>query len=151
VLGLLPGKSIDIWIRRYRCRGCGKTISVLPDTLLPWRWYAGGAILLTLVGVLLLGRSVADLRESIGPGDRSPHWTTPGRWARALLERLWCWKSAELGGSLGIEPEKRLQRLLGLFGTHARSPDEELLAAVGRVVRGTTHTRDTVALIGHAF
>ena len=150
VLGLLPGRSIDIRVRRYLCRACGKTISILPDTLLPWRWYAGSVVLAALVGALLLERAIADLREAVGPGGRFPHWTTPARWASTLLERLWPWKSAELGGSVGIDPGTRLRRLLGLLGVHARSPDDDLCAAAQSAVRGTVHSRFTVTPIGHA-
>ncbi len=151
VLGFAASRSLVIRIRRYLCRGCTKTISILPDDLLPWRWYASTAIMAVLVGVLLLGRSVADLRESIGPGERTPHWTTPTRWRSALLERLWSWKSVELGGFTGIEPGERLRRLLGLLGLHARSPGDDFVSAVRRVIRGTSHTRLAVARIGHAF
>jgi hypothetical protein len=151
VLGLVPGRAIVIRIRRYLCQACRKTISVLPDVLLPWRWYTAGAILAVLVGALIARNATADLRESRGPGGRAPHWTTPARWSSALLERLWAWMAAELGGSVGIEPTDRLRRLLGLLGVHARSPDEELIAATRLAARGTVHMRRSTARLGHAF
>ncbi len=126
VRGLSAGGWILIHIRRYLCLGCKRTISVLPNSLHPGRWYAAAAILRALVGALLLSAPIADLRETIGPGDRSPHWTSPARWARQLGRGLWPWHAAELGGPDGLPREEFLRRLLARGGCHARSPDPAL-------------------------
>jgi len=125
VRGLSPGGWILIHVRRYLCVGCKRTISVLPS-LHPGRWYAAAAILRALVGALLLSASIADLRETIGPGDRSPHWTSPARWARQLGRGLWPWRAAELGHTDGQPRAEFLRRLLARGGCHARSPDPDL-------------------------
>lgn len=150
VRGFAPGEWILVHIRRFLCVACKRTTSVLPDSLLPWRWYSGTAILRVLVQVLLLGVAVADLRGSIGPGGRDPHWSSPARWMRQLGERLWSWHAAELGHSPGLEHGDFLGRLLGLAGAHARSPDDELEVAARRLVTGTTHAPGDVRREGHA-
>jgi hypothetical protein len=33
-------RGYDVWIRRWLCKGCGRTMSVLPDFLLSFRHYA---------------------------------------------------------------------------------------------------------------
>jgi len=128
VRGISPGGWILIHVRRYLCLGCKRTISVLPNSLIPGRWYAAAAILRTLVGALLLSASIADLRATIGPGERSPHWTSPARWARQLGRGLWPWHRAELAGSDGQPREEFLRRLLARSGCHASSPDLDFAA-----------------------
>ena len=125
VRGLSPGGWIIIHVRRYLCLGCRRTISVLPNSLHPGRWHAAAAILRALVEALLLGTSTADLRESLGPGDRAPHWTSVGRWARELGGKLWPWFAPELGHAEGVPREEFLRRLLARGGCHARSPGSE--------------------------
>lgn len=133
VRGLCPGGWILIHIRRYLCLGCRRTISVLPDSLVPGYWYSAAAILCTLVATLFQSKAVADLRESVGPGGRAPHWTSPARWARNLGCRLWPWHAAEVGDSGDLPPSEFLRRLLALAGCHARSPDSELEIAVKKL------------------
>lgn len=55
-LGLTGGcREMLIWIRRFLCRACGRTISVLPDSLYPGRWYSAALILASLTLALLGG------------------------------------------------------------------------------------------------
>jgi len=152
VRGLVPGEWILVHIRRYLCVACKSTTSVLPDSLLPWRWYSGTAILRVLVQVLLLGVAVADLRESIGPGGRDPHWSSPARWSRQLGDQLWSWHAAELGHNPGVELRRGefLGRLLGYASAHAHSSDDELEAAARRLVTGTTHAPGDVRRGSHS-
>lgn len=133
VRGLSPGGWVTIYVRRYLCTRCKRTTSVLPNVLHPGFWYSAAAILCALVGSVLSGRSNADLRSSLGPGDRRPHWTSPARWAEQLGPRLWSWHAAELGDADGVPRSEFLERLLALAGCHARSPDRALESAVTKL------------------
>ncbi|MEZ6015374.1 MAG: hypothetical protein R3F49_09695 [Planctomycetota bacterium] len=81
MLGVALDGPLAVYVRRYLCRGCDKTISVLPDGLLPWLWYAGTVILLALVQSLLLARAAREIRERFGPSNSS---------ARTCVSRTAC-------------------------------------------------------------
>ncbi|MEZ6014598.1 MAG: DUF6431 domain-containing protein [Planctomycetota bacterium] len=136
-----PGDRGTISVRRYLCLTCRRTISVLPDQLLPWRWYSGATILIVLVRLLIDGLSVASLREEFGPGGRFPYWKSPRRWAHQLCKRLWSWHAAALGDAKRVAPDELLRRLLALGRAHARSPNDELERAARDLVGGTSHSR----------
>ena len=149
VLGRLEaGKALVIRIRRYLCRGCPTTISVLPDTLLPRRWYAGGAILLSLTLTLLLGVPAREVRGRMGqPGD-TRGWKTLDRWQRQLLSPLWSWVAAQLGFvGQGLQPgdrgerRDRLRKLLSLRGATGSSPEVEIEHVACALAGGTAHSR----------
>ena len=157
VLGLLSGsESLVIFVRRYLCRSCDRTISVLPDTLLPWRWYAGTAMLLALMLSLLQGRTANEVRRRLGQVGETPGWKTLDRWQRQLLAPLWSWMAAQVGsaghgpGATRAERYERLRRLAALHGTHARSPDPEIELAARALATGSAHTRMKSWLISHA-
>ena len=157
VLGLLADReSLVIFVRRYVCRGCNRTISVLPDTLLPWRWYAGTAMLLAVVLSLLQGRTADEVRRRLGQVSETPGWKTLDRWQRQLLAPLWGWMAAQIAfacdgpGETRAERCERLRRLAALQGAHARSPDAEFERAARALSRGSAHTRTKSWLIGHA-
>lgn len=147
VLGL-GGGPLEVLVRRYRCRGCGGTASILPDGLLPWRWYAGTAIVVALVLSLLLRRSAAAVRERLDQVGETAGWKTLERWQRRLLAPLWRWKAAQVGVEAGVpgkdrgERAERLRRLLALACASARSPDSELEAAARTLGTDTAHTRE---------
>jgi len=157
VLGLLAGsESLVIFVRRYLCRGCSKSITVLPDTLLPWRWYAGTSMLLALMLSLLQGKTAEQVRRRLGQVSETPGWKTLDRWQRQLLSPLWIWVAAEIAfagqgpSATRAERTERLCRLAALQGTHARSPDTEVERAARALSRGSAHTRTKSWLIGHA-
>jgi Domain of unknown function (DUF6431) len=58
-----------IWVRRYLCRLCKRTVSLLPDFALPYLRFGLSIIRLFLVARLLQGRS---LREAAGTAGQ-PH------------------------------------------------------------------------------
>jgi len=152
----LDGGPLEILVRRYRCRGCGVTASILPDALLPWRWYAGTAILVALVSSLLLGRSAAAVRGRLGQAGDTAGWKTLERWQRRLLAPLWRWKAAQVGVDARVpgkdrgERAERLRRLLALAGASGRSPEAELEAAARTLASGTAHIRDRSWLVARA-
>jgi hypothetical protein len=73
---LEASKAIVIRVRRYLCRACRRTISVLPEALLPRRWYAAGAILLALVLSLLLGKTAEEIRRRFAAPGETRGWKT---------------------------------------------------------------------------
>ena len=148
VLGLVePTEELVIFVRRYVCRGCRRSISVLPDALLPWRWYAGTAMLLALVSSLLLGQSAAAVRQCLTLSSEASGWKTLDRWQRQLLAPLWSWLAAQLGfkdhdpGADRPQRAERLRRLLLLRGVHAGSPEADIEQAACELALNTAHTR----------
>ncbi len=148
VLGLLEsGRTIVIRVRRHLCRGCSRTISVLPDALLPRRWYTGGSILLALTLTLLLGVPAAEVRSRLGQPGETTGWKTLQRWQRQLLSPLWSWVGAQLGSSTpgllqGREQRSMLlRRLLSLHSACERSPPSELDRVACALAADTAHTR----------
>ena len=140
------GKTLVIRVRRYMCRGCRRTISVLPETLLPRRWYAGGAILLALTLSLLRGIPAAEVRRRLGEPGETRGWKTLDRWQRQLLAPLWSWVAAQLGfaeqaaGNERGQRTDRLRKLLLLHSAGGRSPTEEIERVACAMARGTAHT-----------
>lgn len=146
VLGLIGGcRDALIWIRRFLCRGCRRTISVLPDNLYPGRWYAGVTILLSLALSLFGNRTDDEIRDRFCDRLESRGWKTLERWRRQLLTPLWGWLAAQLGvrGAPGDRKtiRQRLGRLVSLHGAGAGSSLEELAGIVSHLVVATAHVR----------
>ena len=152
---LTVSKALVIRVRRYLCRACRRTISVLPEVLLPWRWYAAGVILLALVLSLLLGMTAEEVRGRFAAPGETRGWKTLDRWQRQLFAPLWSWVAAQLGFAAGVpaadraQRNDRLRKLLLLHGAGARSPTEQELERVAcALARGTAHTRNESWEIG---
>ncbi len=148
VLGLAAAaEPLVILVRRYLCRGCRGSISVLPDALLPWRWYAGTAMILGLVLSLLRGQTEAQVRSQLAKPSQGGAWKTLHRWQHQLLAPLWDWMAAQIGfADHAPEPDQiqravRLRRLLALRGVHARNPNADIGQAACALATGTAHTR----------
>lgn len=144
VLGLTGGcPEIVISVRRFLCRACRRTISVLPDRLYPGRWYSAIAIVLGLTLSLLAGVPAWKLRERIA-GRRSRDWKTLQRWQRQILAPLWSWLAPQLGfrgpGCDRRGYRSRMQRLLSLHGASGTSPPEKLDEVARALVCATAHT-----------
>jgi len=133
VRGIAPGHWLVIFVRRFRCTNCGVTICVLPDFLVARRYYLGATILRVLIEVMLNGESIAQMRDSVGPGERAPHWHAPAAWARDLGRGIW--KGAVLGidGAKAPSSAERLQKLLGAAGLHKRSLVAEIKEAADKL------------------
>ena len=147
VLGVVEveGESVTL-VRRYFCRGCRHTISVLSDDLHPHRWYAAGAILEALRLHLLEGESERQIRERFGVAVDSESWRSLRRWRSELLVTLWYW----LGRRLGVQKKTGAR---GDGGRRLRRLFSE--AAVEFSVDGSTAARlllgSTVHLRGHSW
>ena len=148
VLGVVAAtESLVILVRRFLCRGCDVSISVLPDALLPRRWYAGTVMLLALALSLLRGQSASEVRRGLRHRGEAHGWKTLDRWQRQLLAPLWNWVAAQIGfedcgpGADRVQRSTRLRRLLLLRGVHARSPDADIEQAACALAMNTTHTQ----------
>lgn len=143
VLGVaeVGGETMAI-VRRYLCRGCEHTLSVLSDFLHPHRWYAAGAILEALKLHLLEGASEAEIRRRFGVVLDSESWRTLRRWRSELLVSLWYWLARRLGfhksAARRSEGRRRLRRLLS---EAARKEKLEAATAARSLLRSTVHLR----------
>lgn len=141
VLGVpeVEGEAV-IRVRRYFCRGCEGTISVLADHLHPGRWYAAGAILEALRLHLLEGSSEREIRRRFGVVIDSESWRSLRRWRSALLVVLWYWLSRRLGfrGKARTRKEGRV-RLRRLFSEAGRPTKPDGARAARTLLRSTVH------------
>jgi hypothetical protein len=151
VLGLLraAGEAV-VRIRRYLCRGCGQTMSVLPAELYPRRWYAGAAILVSLWLHLLEGIAAARVRNRFDAAGETAGWKSVRRWRRDLLFRLWGWLARQLGVTgealSRSEGQRRLHRLLAL-GDAVEASEWAVRRAACKLVVGTVHAHGTGRVI----
>lgn len=143
-LGLTGGcRELVIWIRRFLCLACRRTISVLPDSLYPGRWYSAIAIVTSLALALLAGVPAWKLGERFA-GRRSRDWKTLERWQQQLLSPLWSWLAVRLGFREPADDREgrrsRMQRLLSLHGASGTSPPEKLEEVARALLCATVHT-----------
>lgn len=138
-------KQVRIRVRRFRCRGCRTTISVLPDVLHPRRWWGAWVIVEALVLHLVLAIASREIAARLELVLAEPVWRAPGRWRRQLLDRLWRWWAPSLGArgpaSTRAEGRRRLERLVAQADA---SPASACVGAVAAQVavalgRGTAH------------
>jgi len=99
VRGLTEVGWIEIWIRRFRCRICGCTMSVLPNWLHPWRWYAAPVILEALYRHCVLLETAGSIGVRFGRPADATEWRSLRRWRAQLLvsATLWGWLGSRLG------------------------------------------------------
>lgn len=120
------GRELLIPVRRYLCRSCRRTMSVLPADAYPRRWYSAACILVVLVQLLLRKVTTRELRLRFGLSSDEPGWRSPSRWSRELLSPLWAWLRQTLGlGAASLERASRAWELRRLLGYHGLSEDSE--------------------------
>lgn len=74
--------------RRYRCRHCRATITVLPRGAVARRHYGAGAIALACALYGMLGATLASTRAQTSPWrSTEAGWPSLKRWVRAVEER----------------------------------------------------------------
>jgi len=87
-----PGESPAILViraRRYRCRGCDRTTTVVPRGVVPRRHYGAPAIALACFLLGVSGLTVAAVRQRVAPGiTHEPGWAVVRRWLAAVRARL---------------------------------------------------------------
>lgn len=84
-----PPQTVELWLRRYRCRPCGAIVLVMPQGVVPRRYYAAPAIALALALYALCQLSAAKVRAQVNPwqvvgATAADGWSTLTRWCRAI-------------------------------------------------------------------
>ena len=140
-----------IFVRRYRCQSCKKTITVLPDFLHPRRWYAAPAILYALCLHLLDSVTEAQIRRRLHFSIDSESWRSLRRWRSQLFVPLFHWQAlTPIQGPAETRHEgrRRLRLLLNealIFGVD----QEDYRTLASQLLRGHCHLHDLCWLIGH--
>ncbi len=113
--------DIGLWVRRWLCTGCHKTISQLPGFLHRHRHYT-----LAVIGSVLHGRLEAGAPwRQLGPSVRSAR-----RWVAAFLTRMLAWLVALLRALATVLP------LLSLLDPHGAAQDAAIDPAHGVLTLG---------------
>jgi hypothetical protein len=150
VRGLTEGSWVVIWIRRFLCLACGHTMSLMPDWLHPWRWYAGTVIVEALYRHCILGETVCSIGALFGRPEDAMEWKSIHRWRKQLLisPTLWGWFGTRLGvfkpAADCSEGKAYLERLLaegGLILKTGVNAVENLSVAVRNTLRDLVHDR----------
>lgn len=152
VCGLVETGWILIWIRRFLCLECGRTMSLLPDWLHPWRWYAATVIIEALFRHAILMETTISIAIRFGRPKEATEWKSLRRWRKQLLisQTLWGWMGPELGA--GEPAANRLQcrtyliRLLAAGHCIVKSGKhtvQQVTSGVRRTLRDTVHNRKT--------
>jgi len=125
-------------------------MSLLPDWLHPWRWYAGTVIVEALFRHCILLQSAAAIGVRFGRPENATEWRSLRRWRRQLLfsPTLWGWLGPRLGAikpaASRVEARTHLVCLLAEGGCLVRSGIlalEEMSRAVRRTLRYLVHDR----------
>lgn len=158
VCGLIEAGWIVIWVRRFLCLVCGRTMSLLPDWLHPWRWYAGTAIIEALYRHCLLLESAGAISARFGRDPGAAEWKSLRRWRRQLLisPTLWGWLGPRVGITTAaankLEGRIHLERLLAEAGLVIRTGAdalEHVATAVRKTLRDLIHDRKTAWPLRH--
>ncbi len=143
------GELVTI-VRRYLCRGCKRTISILSDHLHPRRWYAAGSILEALRLHLMEGASEREIRSRFAIVTDSESWRSLRRWRSELVVSLWHWLCRRLGfrreAASRQDGRRRLRRVFSEAG-EATKPDS--VKAACSLLRCTVHFQGDVWAVGH--
>ena len=84
-----PAQVVTLEARRYVCRGCGATVTVLPRGLVARRYYAASAIGIALFLVGVLGLGLGEVRQRVCAWPSSFEggvWAAPRRWVGAIAQ-----------------------------------------------------------------
>ena len=127
---------VVIRVRRFLCRKCGATTTVLPSEVYPRRHYSAPAILASLVRVVVEKQGTGTARQELWQTETTATWRAPLRWKRELFKTLWPAAARQVGFlSRPASEEQRigpcLSMLVALLGT-GPSPSLEALAATGK-------------------
>ena len=145
VRGLTETGWITVWIQRFLCLMCGHTMSLLPDWLLPWRWYAAPTIAEALYRHCILQESAVSIGVRFGRPDDATDWKSLRRWRKQLLisPTLWGWLGPRLGAAKPAANQHAakiyLERLLA-EGRHEGTM-AELYETVRRTLKDLVHNR----------
>jgi hypothetical protein len=127
-----------VWVRRYRCRHCSATVTVIPRGCVPARHYGAGAIALAFVLYGLEGKSLTEAREQVSP------W----RSSEAGWPSMFRWLDAVEGGRLfpSVRPcpsewnaqgrAERVAQAVLAVGLSSRSPEARIFEGAARLACG---------------
>ncbi len=73
-------RTIVIYVRRFRCRKCGVTITVLPAEVRPRTRHSLRLIVVLLCAWSHDGLSTVEVRKLVQPGHFEREWAQPRRW-----------------------------------------------------------------------
>lgn len=158
VCGLIETGWIVIWVRRFLCLVCGHTMSLLPDWLHPWRWYAATVIIEALYRHCVLQEPASTISVRFGREPGTREWKSLRRWRSQLLisPTLWGWLGPRLGvteaATTKLDGGTHVQRLLAeaRLVTHSGIHSwEDLSRAVRETLRDLTHNRKTAWPLRH--
>lgn len=107
-------QGIKIRIRRFLCKRCGKTCSVLPHWLLPRYTYTAPVILSSLHGYYVADKTAAAVTAGFALSQPKHGWRTLRRWGCAFLlsATLWGWLGTRLGARKHTVRSRRQVRIL---------------------------------------
>ena len=142
-------QGIKIRIRRYLCRRCRRTCSVLPHWLLPRFHYTAPVILSSLDQYFVAGETVAVVTAPFDLSEAKHGWGTLRRWGAAFLLAtvLWGWLGRQLGVRKGTSRSRdqlriHLERFMRSFTDRVKPnavpaiPQIVRLSLTGRVFDG---------------
>jgi hypothetical protein len=147
VRGLMETGWIEVWIQRFLCLLCSHTMSLLPDWLLPYRWYAATAIVEALYRHCILRETASSIGARFGRPEDATEWKSLRRWRKQLLisSTLWGWLGPRFGATTPAsdrnEARNYIERLLA-EGRH-KGVLEKLSDTVRRTLRDWVHNRKT--------
>jgi transposase-like protein len=120
-------RAYTLWVKRWLCKGCGRTLSVLPNFLLNFRHYLVGVIQAVMVVRFEDGQSWAAVERTCA-NQGTPALRTMQRWCRSLTQLATRWLGAvqetlasQDSGSPWLDPQGEAPQ--------AGSPAQALLAA----------------------
>jgi hypothetical protein len=147
VRGLTKTGWIEVWIQRFLCLICGHTMGLLPDWLLPYRWYAAPAIVEALYRHCILRETAAAIGARFGRPTDATEWKSLRRWRKQLLisPTLWGWLGPRLGATQPVSNRndaKNYIRHLLAEGRH-NGDIRTLPDAVRGTLRDLVHNRKT--------
>jgi len=125
-----------IEVRRFLCKKCRKTMSVLGHWILPRRRYAATVILYCLVAYFILGQMARSATESLGLQGPKQAWGILRRWGAELLVSmtLWGWYGPRLGIREATVDREEIRIRLERLGCEVLGQPEIDLDTVSSVV-----------------
>jgi hypothetical protein len=145
VRGFTKTGWIEVWVQRFLCLICGHTMSLLPDWLHPYRWYAATVIVEALYRHCILWETAASIGARFGRPADAAEWKSLRRWRKQLLisPTLWGWLGPRLGATQPAanrnDAKTYIERLLaeGWYNGDIK----KLADAVQRTLRDLVHNR----------